>query len=116
MPRLLINYTLSPPTRDYDAVYDVIFSISIRYAHVDASVFVVDTAYTAAMVELLLLGATDVDDRYLIGQFVPEKTNVPLEWQAGAQASSSAKQQVSPFLRAWRDRGVRLRHLVRAAT
>ena len=109
MPRLLINYTLSPPKQDYDGVHDVVFSIAVRYAHVDASVFIVDTAYTAAMVEVLLLGATDADDRYLIGQFVPEKTNVALEWQAGAQASVAAKNQVGPFLRAWRDRGVRLR-------
>ncbi len=34
MPRLLINYTLLPPRQDYNAVFDVVFSVATRYAHV----------------------------------------------------------------------------------
>ena len=116
MPRLLINYTLLPPKQDYNAVFDVVFSVSTRYAHVDASEFVVDTPYTSAMVEVFLKGAIDGNDRYLVGQFMPERTNVPLEWQIGAQGSAQAKLQVGPFLRAWRDRAMQLRRGVRAST
>ncbi len=61
------------------------------------------------MVEVFLKGTIDGNDRYLVGQFMPERTNVPLEWQIGAQGAAQTKLQVGPFLRAWRDRAMQLR-------
>jgi hypothetical protein len=109
MQRLLINYTLVSPGQDYDAIEFVVHGIAQRYARADDSVFIVNTPYSPQMVELLLLGAIDSDDRYMVGPFSPACMNYSLDWVFGAQSSSRTSLEARRLLQEWRVAGLRKR-------
>jgi hypothetical protein len=110
--RLSLSYTLPPPGQDYDQVREVIYAISTAFTRVDESQFIVDTPFSAALVEFLLSGAIDDDDRYVILTVVgPPRTNAQIEWSAGAQSSPLGKLECRPLIQQWRQRALLKRRL-----
>lgn len=111
MNTLSISYTLPPPGQDYDAVRDVIFAVSTRYAHVDESQFLVQTPFAGAQVELFLSAVIDPNDRYLILGVSANWLNFRPEWFMGAQSAPQTRLQCRRWLNDLRIEGIRRKRL-----
>jgi len=92
MFRHSISYTLAFPGQNYEAVREVLRLVSRQFAHVDESQFLVETPYSARMVELLLSAVMDQNDQLLVLTVSDSiSVNYAVEWVSGAQAAPVTK-------------------------
>ena len=111
MNTISVSYTLPPPGQDYDAVRNVIFAVSTRYAHVDESQFLIETPYSGAMVELFISAVVDSNDRYLVLAVSSEWRNFSPEWHPGGQSSAEVRLQLRRWLNSLRIEAIRRKRL-----
>jgi hypothetical protein len=95
-----VSYTLPKPGQDYDAVFHVLWSCAVQYAHVDESEVLVRTEFSSAAIERLLSAVVDFNDSFRIFTVSNVRTwNSNICWNAGAQAIPASRLRAREYLR-----------------